>query len=312
MKNNGVVASMPISCKYHSGLCRQMKDTDIVHFHMPFPLAEFSSLFCSYEGKIVATWHSDIIKQRIALKFYKPFLKKFLNRVDRIIVASQNNIQSSPILKEYESKCVVIPYGIDINSIKNITRVNILKGRKDKVKILFVGRFVYYKGIDVLLRAFKNIEGADLFLIGQGPLFNEMKEMAKSLGIMDRTFFLGRLTDEKLASSFMECDFLVLPSIQNSEAFGMVQLEAMARRKPVINTKLDTGVPFVSLDGQTGLTVEPQNPKALGLAMQKLIDDKELRAKMGEAGYNRFLENFTVKKMADSIYGLYKGLLNNK
>lgn len=310
VKNNGIISSMPISLKYRSGLGEKMKEFDIVHFHMPFPLAELSSLFCSYDGKIVATWHSEIVKQKFALKCYKPFMKKFLNRADKIIIASENNLKNSAVLREYKNKCAVVPYGIDVDSIKkDMQKLHILKGRENKVKILFVGRFVYYKGIDVLLNAFKDIDDADLFLVGQGPLFLEMKELADKLGIMDRTFFLGALSDEELNSSFMECDMLVLPSIKNSEAFGMVQLEAMARKKPVINTRLNTGVPFVSLDSLTGLTVEPNDAEGLTLAMQKLIGDKELREKMGRAGYNRLYEMFTAKKMVQNIYGIYKSLL---
>lgn len=310
VKNNGIIASMPISLKYRSGLCKQLKEFDIVHFHMPFPLAEFSSLFCSYDGKIVATWHSEIVKQKFALKCYKPFMKKFLNRADKIIIASENNLKNSSILKAYENKCAVIPYGIDADWIKkNIQKLHILKGQENRIKILFVGRFVYYKGIDVLLNAFKNIDGADLFLVGQGPLLAEMKELADKLDIMDRTFFLGVLTDEELNSSFIECDMLVLPSTKNSEAFGMVQLEAMARKKPVINTRLNTGVPFVSIDGQTGLTVEPHDAGELALAMQELTDNKELREKMGIAGYKRLYEKFTAQKMVNDIYGIYKSLL---
>jgi len=312
VKNSAVIASMPISFQYKTGLCQHMQDADIVHFHMPFPLAEFSSLSCQYEGKIVATWHSDVVKQTKLLKIYKPFMKKFLDRTDCIIVASQNNIDSSTVLKEYEKKCAIIPFGIDVDSVKESKVQNVLKGRKDRVKILFVGRLVYYKGVDILLNAFKKVRGADLFIVGEGPLRDEMMTLSKDLGVEERAFFLGRLTEEELDSAFNECDFFVLPSVERSEAFGMVQLEAMLRSKPIINTNIGTAVSFVSIDGVTGFTVEPKDSKAMAKAMQKLIDDKELREELGRNACQRVYDQFTSQKMVNSIYELYKNLLRDK
>lgn len=83
--------------------------------------------------------------------------------------------------------------------------------------------------------------------------------MTVSLGLEERVKFLGKVSNEPLKYCYQICDVFVLPSVEPTEAFGLVQLEAMAYGKPVINTLLPIGVSFVSIDGKTGLTVEPRN-----------------------------------------------------
>ena len=99
-----------------------------------------------------------------------------------------------------------------------------------------------------------------------------------------------------------ECDFLVLPSVANSEAFGLVQLEAMVYGKPVINTSLPTGVPHVSLDGETGLTVPPESETALAKAMQTLISDADLRSRYGAAAKKRVETVFAEDVVMQQVY----------
>ena len=102
-------------------------------------------------------------------------------------------------------------------------------------------------------------------------------------GIADRVTFSAGFSDN-LATYFHAADVFALPSCERSEAFGIVQLEAMASGKPVINTQIDSGVPYVSLDGITGITVQPRNSDAMATALNRLFDDPELRRRMGHAG----------------------------
>ncbi len=150
--------------------------------------------------------------------------------------------------------------------------------KKDtQVTFLFVGRLVYYKGCRELLEAFCNVQNARLIMVGSGIMEKELKELTVSLRIEDRVLFPGNVSDEKLERYFAECDVFVLPSIARSEAFGLVQIEAMSYGKPVINTNLPSGVPYVSIHKETGLTVEPENPKELAEAMQWMVEHPKER-----------------------------------
>ena len=123
---------------------------------------------------------------------------------------------------------------------------------------------------------------------------DQLRADAAALGIAEKVHFLGRRMTPELRDMFADCDLFVLPSVANSEAFGIVQLEAMVNGKPVINTDLPTGVPLVSLHAKTGLTVPPADADALAAAMEKLICDDQLREQYGNAARERVLQEFAL------------------
>ena len=294
----GTVASCPVSLSYPGDFRRKVMLCDAVELHLPFPLADLALLLSGYKGRVVVAWHSDVVRQKFLLKFYKPLMKRLLKRADAILVATQAHIDSSPYLREYREKCVIVPYGIDPAAYENRPHQNPLQDRlhdRSAMKILFTGRLVYYKGADVLLEAFAKIKSnAELFLAGTGVLEPELKAAAAALGIEKRVHFLGRRMTPELRDMFADCDIFVLPSVANSEAFGIVQLEAMFYGKPVINTALPTGVPLVSLHGETGLTVPPSDADALAAAMDRLLSDDALREQYGKAARERVLKEFSL------------------
>jgi glycosyltransferase involved in cell wall biosynthesis len=157
------------------GLYRELKysQAQIYHLHLPNPLAALAFLKANPTGKLIITWHSDIIRQKLFMPFYRPFLNRILQRADCIIATSPNYLSSSPYLKKYQNKCVVIPLGIDFNAYQILPEIgaealNIRQLYKEKI-VLFVGRLVYYKGLDYLIQAAKQIE-ATVLLIGNGPM----------------------------------------------------------------------------------------------------------------------------------------------
>lgn len=302
----GTYFSCPLSFDFIRKFRRMAKEADVVEIHTPFPLGDLACLLSGYKGRVVIAWHSDVIKQKRLLKFYQPLLRRFLKRADAIIAATPGHVESSAFLPEFREKCHIIPYALDAEKYDSAKVFPILTercGNPDSVKLLFTGRLVYYKGVDVLLEAFRQVHGCELFLCGTGPLEDELKVKAEGLPV----HFLGRLPDAELKAAFADCDVFVFPSVENSEAFGIVQQEAMVYGKPVINTSLPTGVPYVSVHGETGLTVPPRDVNALAQAMQTLADDAELRRKFGENARKKVLEEYNCTGIMRKIYGVLKG-----
>lgn len=288
------------------------KNYDIIDIHLPDPMANLAVFLTRPEAKIILHWHSDIVKQKKLLRLYKPFMTRFLGKADKIIVATPQHIESSIFLKNFKNKCKVIPFGVDVNRFElNSTKrqkVEIIRNRYGSKIILFVGRLIYYKGIEYLIRAMKDVD-AKLLVVGEGVLEDSLRKLIIELDIEDKVVFIGKVEEEEVPIYFHACDIFVLPSIANSEAFGFVQLEAMACRKPVINTDLPTGVPYVSLNGETGITVPPEDSVALAKAMSRLLSDADLKEKYGDSAIKRVKKCFTIDKMVERVYQVYKEVL---
>jgi rhamnosyl/mannosyltransferase len=308
----GIFYGMPLSLTFPLLLALKSRNVDILHFHLPFPLADSSYLLVgSRRPKVIVTYHSDLIKHNPFLRFYKPLLLSFLKRVDKILVTSPNLLEHSKSLTAFKNKCTVVPLSIDLkeftlhNKLQKEFDLGIYPGERI---VLFVGRLSYYKGLKYLIEAMKNVE-AKLLIVGVGALREELLEIVKSLGIKDKVIFLGKISDDKLKYCYQICDLFVLPSVEHSEAFGIVQLEAMAYGKPIINTNLLTGVPYVSIDGETGITVPPKDSKALSEAINRILNSHSLALKFGENALKRVSEHFSREKMLDSIYAVYKDIM---
>ena len=282
---------------------------------MPFPIGDLAELLSGYQGKVVVWWHSDVVRQKKMMLLYKPIMERFLKRADVIITATQGHIDGSAYLKPYAGKCRVIPYGVDPELEKRADAwlaqrplKTFPQNEKRPVRFLFVGRLIYYKGCKVLLEAFRRVKSAELTLVGDGVMTDELKAMAESFHLTDRVHFLGAAEKEELYRQFEDCDVFVLPSIARSEAFGLVQIEAMSYAKPVINTNLKSGVPYVSVHGKTGLTVEPENVQELADAMNWMVKHPKEREEMGARAKQRVKEEYQITGMLEKTLGVYREL----
>ena len=319
-KSWGIIASLPISLDLIFYLRKHCSEYDVIHLHMPFPLGDLACLLSGYKGKLVLYWHSDIVRQKKALIFYKPLMNWTLRRADVIAIATQGNIDGSPYVKPFEKKCVKIPFGLrktwEEKSDIYWKKREIQKAPGKPLRLLFIGRLVYYKGCSILMDAMKllkkelqqQISQIELVIVGTGVLEADMKAEAEKSGLENVIHFLGKAPDEVLERELERCDVLVFPSVANSEAFGLVQLEAMAYGKPVINTSLSTGVPWVSLHKETGLTVPPENARALYKAILWMLRNPEKREKMGIRARQRVKKEYTQEQMLRRIVTLYKKL----
>lgn len=309
----GMLFSMPISLSFFWQLRRKSKKQNILQCHAPFPLGDLACLLSCYRGKVVLYWHSDVVKQKKLMILYRPIMEKFLRRADAIIVGADGVIKGSSYLKPYQNKCVTIPFAVNqkIEQMGKKYMEQVQPNMKKYTRFLFVGRLVYYKGVDVLIEAFEGVENAELIIVGCGDMEKDLKAYTKEHGMIDRVRFLGKVEEDRLYHEFSECDVFVLPSIAKSEAFGLVQLEAMAYGKPVINTNLPSGVPEISINGITGLTVEPGNKCELRNAMRWLAEHPRERCEMGNAARKRLDSNYTMDVMLNRMMELYESLLKD-
>ena len=301
------ISGAPISPSFYAWM-RRLKP-DIAHLHFPNPPGELGQLFLGQSQRFVLTYHSDVVRQKYLLRVYKPFLWKVLAKADRIIATSPNYIRSSPYLSRFADKCMVVPLGIDLKPFQNVDngKVQAIRQRYGSPLLLFVGKLRYYKGLQYLLEAMRRIE-ARLLVVGAGPMEGEWQALAEDLGLQDRVIFLGEVPDEELPLYYHACDLFVLPASHRSEAFGVVQIEAMACGKPVICTELGTGTSYINVHGETGLVVPPRDPKVLVEAINQLLADEGLRKRLGEQGRRRAME-FSKEAMVDRIVRLYEELL---
>ena len=300
----GTFFSCPLSPEFFRKFRELSRWADAVEIHTPFPLADAACLLSRCKCRVVIAWHSDVVRQKLLLQFYKPVLKRFLRRADAVIAATPGHISGSRFLPEFRSKCHIIPYPLAMERYTQTKHSPVLIPKQNgAVKVLFAGRLVYYKGVSYLIEAFRQVRGCELFICGTGKLESELKQQAKGLPV----HFLGRLSDGDLKAAFADCDLFVLPSVENSEAFGIVQQEAMACGKPVINTALPTGVPYVSKHGETGLTVPPKNADALAKAVQKLADSPALREKYGRNAAEKVRRCYAPDSIMQQIWDVLAG-----
>jgi len=306
----GTVASQAICPTMPYWLART--DADIINLHLPNPLAGLSCLLAKIKCPLIVTYHADIVRQKYLLAPYLCLLRRVLDRADRIVVATPNHIKYSRILGEYEGKCTVIPFGIDLSRFVLTPQVETIRQRiraeSPGPNVLFIGRLVYYKGLEYLIEAMKAVD-ARLFIVGDGPLERKLKALCTSAELDERVVFLGWVGEQEKVSRLYACDLLVLPSVEPSEAFGMTQLEAMACSKPVVSTDLPSGVPYVNRHGRTGLVVKPKDAVALAGAINLLLSDDALRKKLGALGRQLVESEYAEQVMGRRYYELYQEVL---
>jgi glycosyltransferase involved in cell wall biosynthesis len=284
---------------------------DIVHVHWPNPSAVLAYLASGNDGSLVITYHSDVVRQRTLAAAFTPILRAALKRAAAIIVSSPNYIDGSYALPDFREKCHVIPFGISSDYFDSADAHAVERIREEYGSriVLGVGRMVYYKGFEYLVRAMADVDG-HLLLIGRGPLRESLTQLAAELGLSERVTFLSEVNDVR--PYYHAAAIFALSSIMRSEAFGIVQLEAMACGKPVVNTELDSGVTFVSPHGVSGLTVPPRDVAALADSMRQLLDGPALRGKLGAGARQRVAEEFTIEKMVQSTFDLYQQVMRRR
>jgi len=286
---------------------------DIIHIHHPDPMAALALYLSGYSGKVVLHWHSDILKQKVLLKFYKPLQQWLINRADSIVGTSPLYVGASHFLKAVQDKTDYIPIGVN-PVIPDKECVKAIRSKyKDKIIVFSLGRLVTYKGYEYLIRAAK-ILGDQFHLIigGNGPLHAELSALITKLELQDCVTLLGFVGDDELADYYAASDIFCLSSIWKTEAFAIVQIEAMSCGKPVVSTLIPgSGVSWVNEHNVSGITVEPENPEALAAAVKHIALDKELYQKYAQGSLDRYQKHFTREMMIQKSLKLYAVILNH-
>jgi len=313
---HGQFVYAPLSPGFPRLLARVLREfqPDLLHLHMPNTSA-FSALLLPSARRLpwVVHWHADIPMHarirslRAAYRVYRPLEQALLRRARAIVATSQAYLDSSLALAPWRDKVRVIPLGIAESS--SAPKHDFPCWTAPGLRLLAVGRLSHYKGFDVLLRALPHVPDASLLLIGSGECADDLRALARELGIEERVNFAGFVCDDVLASAYDSADVLCLPSLERSEAFGVVLLEAMRASLPVVASDIrGSGIGYVVRNGATGLLVPPGEPMALAQALQHL-QNAELRRRLGNAGRQRWREEFTLSRTTERVWGLYRDVL---
>ncbi|TPN01701.1 glycosyltransferase [Mesorhizobium sp. B2-1-3A] len=281
---------------------------DLLHYHFPWPLMDMVHFHSRHGKPAVVTYHSDIVKQRLILPFYRPLMLRFLKDVDTIVATSPDYLGSSPVLKAFKAKSTIIPIGIDETAYPASTESDTIWCRSVVAEpfVLFVGVLRYYKGLDVLIEAADRVR-CKIVIAGSGPIEQQLKLQASTLR-RDNVIFLGEVSESHKMALLHGCLGFVFPSNQRSEAYGLSLVEASMCGKPMISCEIGTGTSYVNKAGETGLVVPPSDPARLAEAINRLVDSPDEAAKWGRAARERYARLFTSDRMGKAYADLYHQL----
>ena len=312
----GTLVYAPIAPRFGATLRRAVREfrPDVLHIHVP----NTSALFVPNVPTVVH-WHADVVPSRIdtrlamAYRLYKPLETRMLRRARAIAATSQRYLDSSETLARWRDKCHVVPLGVEPARLPEVPQELKQWAQSQwpagKLRVLAIGRLTYYKGFTHLTDAISRHNDLSLCIVGQGELQQQVEDSITRSGIDNRARLLGYVDDEKVRALLAECDCLCMSSIERTEAFGVVLIEAMRYGKPLVVSDIPgSGVGFAAQDQVNGLLTAPADPAALGDALNRLHDDPQLARQLGEAGAKRFADEFHIDRVAEGFTRIYESI----
>ncbi len=321
----GQILYVPISPSFPLALKKAIQSfrPHLLHLHFPNPSAFWSQVFPEARAiPSVIQWHSDVVpstidrRLRAAYQFYRPLEQYALKKAGKILVTSKPYLDYSEPLKHWASKCAVIPLGADPRRLPGPKKHRLLQGEKSWkpgfLRVLAVGRLTYYKGFDVLIRAAGRVQGVAVQIVGHGALRADLQREISQRGLENRVLLRGGLSNEALQGLLATCDALCLPSLERTEAFGMVLLEAMCYGKALVVSDIPgSGTGWVVQEGACGLLATPGDEKRLAKCLEGLAAEPFQCRVLGEKGRENFLKKFHIQSVAHRIKRVYEDVLDS-
>lgn len=304
VRSFGDVLSLPAAPAYPLRLWRRIGEHDLLALHAPFPLADLVfALGFGRNRPLIVHWHADIVSHAALRRFVEPLMRRTLRRAEAIIVSDAVLLSNTPLLQEFADKCHVVPFGVDVAQYDKPALRHDHFSERGRL-VLACGRLVPYKGFDVLIRAAVD-RNFEVWIVGEGRERARLEQLITSLGVSDRVRLLGSVPESERVKLMCIADVFVMPSVTNAETFGLVQLEAMAAGRPIVNTSLDTAVPHVARDGIEAITVPPGDHDKLARAIETLIGDPDRRRRMGQAARRRAATTYSTATFREGIKTVY-------
>lgn len=286
---------------------------DILHLHVPNPMMILAIVAARPVAPVVVTYHSDLVRQKVLGALFRPFERLAYRRVRTILSTSPLYPAGSKFLRLYADRLRILPHGIDLSPYLEPSREDRSEAERIRARFpgplwLSCGRLVYYKGLLNAIRALRFVAGT-LLVIGEGPELLRLQQEVRRLAIVDRVHFLGPIT--RVVPFYLAALALWFPSNARSEAFGIVQVEAMASGCPVLNTAIPcSGVAWVSLHEETGLTVPVDDPEALAAAARRLLTEPGLQQSLAQGARERAIAEFDHRRMAERSLAIYRQVVD--
>jgi len=295
---------------------------DLLHLHLPNTSA-FWALLVPAARRLpwVIHWHADVvastIDRRLALAYrlYRPFEQRLLASSRAIIATSPPYLEASAALASWRARCSIIPLGLDPARIPDPDatareQAEVWWGEDASFRVLAIGRLTYYKGHDTLIQAAAELPNSRVLIVGTGEHRHRLAGLIRSLNLDKQVYLPGFQPEASLNALLASCDVLCLPSLERTEAFGLVLLEAMRFGKPVVVSDiLGSGAGWVVNQAGHGLKVPVGDAQALAIALQALQNDPAKQTEFGRAGATALQEQFGIEPVAAAITALYRRTL---
>ena len=314
----------PISPTFLLWLARALREfrPDLLHLHLPNTSA-FWALLSPAARRLpwVVHWHADVVAsdldRRLALAYrvYRPWEQRLLAASHAIVATSPPYLEASTALADWRSRCHIIPLGLDPSRIPEPTaearqQAEALWGTTQRFRILAIGRLTYYKGHTVLIEATAGLRDSQVLIVGSGEQREALAGLIERLNVANSVRLTGFQAGAVLNALLASCDVLCLPSLERTEAFGLVLLEAMRFGKPVVVADIPgSGAGWVVRQAGHGLLTPVGDVERLRQALHTLRDDPAQRRALGEAGAVALRQRFGMAPVAAAVADLYQRTL---
>lgn len=289
----------------------KLRDSDIIHLHWAIPngLGALALKYIYHIPFITTVYGEEIYLSKKYL--LGKVIRFLLNHSITVVSISEETFKNSLDLGVSNKKIQIIPYGVDTDFFKPLN----LKKKDDTFQIISVGYLIERKGFQYLIKAMELVlnkhENVKLKIVGSGPLETKLKTLINGLNLNKKVEIIKNVSDEELLRLYNSSDLFVLPSIVdsqgNTEGLGIVLLEAMACRLPVIGSNVG-GIPDIIKNNQTGLLIPEKNVNRLSRSILDLIKKKKLRNKIAFNGYDSVREKFSWEMIAEEYTKIYKSI----